>query len=254
MKSLLTVLLCLVLSSPVLTAPIYEAVILKKLPHSRSDYTQGLEIRAGKLYQSTGQYGKSKLRVFNLADGKLLHSQLLPRQLFGEGITLLNDKLVQLTWRAGIARVYQLPKLQLIEEFSLPGQGWGLTNDGKRLIYSDGSDQLHFLTADSWRQLHSIKVHYQGQPVRHLNELEWTPDYILANIWLTDWILMIDPVTGEVIGRIDLHNLLPADQRRSDTDVLNGIARDPDTGELWVTGKNWPWLYQIELRAKNRLE
>jgi glutamine cyclotransferase len=254
MSRVLVTLLWLMLNSSVLGATTYEAVVIKKLPHNRQDFTQGLEIRAGKLYQSTGQYGQSKLQVFNLADGALLRGQRLPRQLFGEGITLLNDKLVQLTWRARIARVYQLPDLRLIEEFPLPGQGWGLTNDGTRLIYSDGSDQLHFLSADNWQLLHSIGVRYQGQPVRHLNELEWTPDYILANIWFSDWVLMIDPATGEVIGRIDLHNLLPADQRRPDTDVLNGIARDPDSGELWVTGKNWPWLYQIELRPKNRLE
>jgi glutamine cyclotransferase len=243
-------LLCLLISQWAQAVTTYEAVVLQRLPHSRQDFTQGLEIRDGVLYQGTGGYGKSEVQVIDLADGKLLRRHVLPQQLFGEGITLLDDKLVQLTWRAGIARVYQRPQLQLIEEFPIPGQGWGLTNDGKRLIYSDGSDQLHFLAADSWQHLHSITVRHQGQPVRHLNELEWTPDFILANVWQTDWILMIDAVSGDVVGQIDLQNLLSPDQRRPDTNVLNGIARDPDTGALWVTGKNWPWLYQIELRAR----
>jgi glutamine cyclotransferase len=243
-------LLWLLLSHQVQAEPIYEPVVVRQLPHGRQDFTQGLEIQDGKLYQGTGGYGSSELQVFDLADGKLLQRQALPRQLFGEGITLLQDKLVQLTWRAGIARVYQRPELQLVQEFPLPGQGWGLTNDGRHLIYSDGSAQLHFLAANSWQHQRSITVRYQGQPVRYLNELEWTPDYILANVWQSDWILMINAVSGNVVGRIDLRGLLSADQRRPGTDVLNGIARDPDTGALWVTGKNWPWLYQIELQVK----
>jgi glutamine cyclotransferase len=250
MRLHLAALLCLFCSHWAEAVVTYEAVVVKQLPHSRQDFTQGLEIHDGKLYQSTGGYGSSEIQVFDLASGKLLQRQELPRQLFGEGITLLQDKLIQLTWRAGIARVYQQPQLQLVQEFPLPAEGWGLTNDGERLIYSDGSAQLHFLAANSWQHLSSITVRHLGQPLRNLNELEWTPDYILANVWRSNWIVMIDAESGDVIGRIDLRELLSADQRRPDTDVLNGIARDPDTGALWVTGKNWPWLYQIELRVK----
>jgi glutamine cyclotransferase len=250
MRRLHTVLLCLFLSHWAQAETIYEAVVIQQLPHGRGDFTQGLEIQDGKLYQGTGGYGSSEIQVIDLANGELLRRQRLPPQLFGEGITLLQDKLIQLTWRAGIARVYQRPGLSVVQEFPLPGEGWGLTNDGKQLIYSDGGPQLHFLAANSWQHTHSITVRYEGHPVRYLNELEWTPDYILANVWQSDWIMMIDAVSGDVIGRIDLRGLLAADQRRPGTDVLNGIARDPDTGTLWVTGKNWPWLYQIELRVK----
>lgn len=253
-KLLWLVLCCLLAPAPGWALTDYTARVVKKLPHSRNDFVQGLEIHAGKLYQGTGGYGTSQLQIFDLASGVLLQHKELPRQLFGEGITLLKDRIVQLTWHAGRALVYRADDLQLLEEFALPGEGWGLTNNGEQLIYSDGSDQLHFVSPNDWKITHSISVRMQGRPVPLLNELEWTPDYLLANVWGRDWILMIDLDSGEVTGRIDLAGLLPRQQRDRSTDVLNGIARDPVSGALWVTGKNWPWLYQIELQQKNALE
>ena len=226
----------------------YRAEVVARLPHSRQDFTQGLEIHDGKLYQSTGLYGASRLQVFELATGKRLLQRHLPPRLFGEGLTVLGGRIIQLTWRAGIGRVYRLEDLELIAEFPLPGEGWGLANNGEQLIYSDGSHRLRFLSPEDWSVQHSLEVTRGGQPLRGLNELEWTPDAILANVWGADWIAMIDERTGAVRARIDLSGLLPAAERAPRTDVLNGIARDPATGALWVTGKNWPWLYQIELR------
>lgn len=246
-------LLTLLLSaSPLHAVPEFEARIIKKIPHSRDDYVQGLEIRKDRLYQGTGRYGQSKLQVFELETGALLRQQALPDKLFGEGITLFEDQIIQLTWRQHQARVYHLANLELIEEFPLPGEGWGLTNDGRQLIYSDGSDQLHFISTGDWQIVRSLSVRLQGRPVHYLNELEWTPDYLLANVYGRDWILMIELDSGEVIGRIDLSGLLPRRERGTSTGVLNGIARDPATGALWVTGKNWPWIYQIELQPKKR--
>jgi glutamine cyclotransferase len=232
--------------------PEFEARVIKKIPHSREDYVQGLEIHQDRLYQGTGRYGHSKLQVFELETGALLKQQALPGKLFGEGITLFEDRIIQLTWREHRALVYRLANLELIEEFPLPGEGWGLTNDGRQLIYSDGSDQLHFISTRDWQVVRSLSVQLRGRPVHYLNELEWTPDYLLANVYGRDWILMIDLDNGEVIGRIDLTGLLPRQERSHGTGVLNGIARDPATDALWVTGKNWPWIYQIELRPKRR--
>jgi glutamine cyclotransferase len=238
--------------SPAHSVEEFEARVVEKIPHGREDYVQGLEIHQNRLYQGTGRYGHSKLQVFELAGGALLEQQALPAELFGEGITLFQNRIIQLTWRENKALVYRLADLELIEEFPLPGEGWGLTNDGEQLIYSDGSDQLHFISAPDWQIVRSLSVRLQGRPVQYLNELEWTPDYLLANVYGRDWILMIEADSGEVIGRIDLTGLLPRQERRSGTGVLNGIARDPATGALWVTGKNWPWIYQIELQPKRR--
>ena len=237
----------------VLAAGIAHAVeplefrVVGKIPHSRSDFTQGLEIHGSQLIQGTGGYGYSRLQAFDLESGELLRERRLPRNLFGEGITVIGDRVIQLTWRSGRALVYRLEDFEPIEEFSLSGQGWGLANDGERLVYSDGSDTLRFLTPERWQLIGELRVRRNGQPVRHLNELEWTPEGILANVWRRDVILRIDPVSGEVTGEIDLSGLLPRGERRPNTDVLNGIARDPADGSLLVTGKNWPWTYRIEL-------
>ena len=246
--------ICLALLFPPLLANAvteYGFTVVRKLPHSRSDFVQGLEIRGGKLYQGTGIRGASRLQVFDLESGTLLRSTSLPRDLFGEGITVLDDRIVQLTWRARRGLVYRRDTLEKLAEFSLPGEGWGLTNDGSQLIYSDGSDKLHFVSAGDWTVKRSLPVRLRGRPLHKLNELEWTPDYLLANVWGLNGIAMIDLESGNVTGIINLNGLLPTPERRFGTDVLNGIAVNHDTGELWVTGKNWPWLYQIELRPKN---
>ena len=224
-----------------------EYRVVGKQPRSRKYFVQGLEIRNGSLYQGTGMRGQSGIQVFDLESGQMQQSRRLSRKLFGEGITVLGDQVVQLTWRSRRAFVYDRADLSLQSEFRIPGEGWGLTNDGEQLIYSDGSAHLHFIDPSSWRIERSLQVTRNGIPLQYLNELEWTPDYLLANVWREDAIYMIDLDNGEVIGEIDLRGLLPAAQRKPTTDVLNGIAIDPSSGLLWVTGKYWPAIYQIEL-------
>jgi glutamine cyclotransferase len=221
--------------------------LLGKLPHSRSAFVQGLEIRNGKLFQGTGIRGRSGLQVFDLQTGELLRERRLPRQYFGEGITVLGSRVIQLTWQAGEALIFRRADLQPMGSFPLPGQGWGLTNDGRRLIYSDGSHILRFISPGDWKIVGELPVLRDGRPVKHLNELEWTGAGLFANVWLRDIILRIDPATGAVTGELNLKGLLPRADRRPGTDVLNGIAYNPADDTFWVTGKNWPWLYQIRL-------
>jgi glutamine cyclotransferase len=221
--------------------------ITGQLRHSREDFTQGLEIHEGRLLQGTGRYGASRLQAFDLQSGELLREYRLPGHYFGEGITVVGNRLVQLTWRSGKAIVYDPSTFEPLEEFTIPGQGWGLTNDGRRLIYSDGSDTLRFIEPGTWKVTGELRVHRKGNPLMYLNELEWSPGGILANVYRRDVIVRIDPESGEVTGEINLAGLLPRSEFRADTDVLNGIARDPADGSLWVTGKNWPWIYRLEL-------
>lgn len=232
----------------------YDFRVLEKRPHSRGDFVQGLELRDGNLYQGTGGYGKSRLQVFEFSNNKLLREKQLPRKYFGEGITVMDERIFLLTWRARRGFVFRRTDLALLGEFELPGEGWGLTNDGQRLILSDGSHRLQFLSPENGEQQGWLTVTDEGKPVKFLNELEWTPQYLLANVWFSNKVLMIDLANGQVIGRIDLSGLLPEEERRPGTDVLNGIARDPESGELWFTGKNWPWIYRIELLRQSGLE
>ncbi|MEM0953351.1 MAG: glutaminyl-peptide cyclotransferase [Pseudomonadota bacterium] len=227
--------------------------VLSKLPHSRSDFVQGLEIRENLLYQGTGIRGQSAVQVFALEDGRLLQEIKLPSAFFGEGITVFGDQIVQLTWKRGKAFVYRRSDLKPVKVFAIPGEGWGLTNDGQRLIYSDGSHRLRFIKPDSWTIEEGLAVMRNGQPQTNLNELEWTPQGLLANVWQTDTIVRIDMNSGEVTGEIDLTGLLPPKDQRITTDVLNGIAYNPTDDTLWVTGKNWPWLYQLRLQSSNGL-
>ncbi len=242
--------LCLLLYSCLYTradVQLYDYRVVKQIPHSRADFTQGLEIKDGNLYQSTGLNGYSKLQVFELANGKLLRQQPLEKSYFGEGITLFGDKIIQLTWHKRRAFIYNQKTFKRIGDFALPGQGWGLSNDGNRLIYSDGSNQLRFIDPTNWQITGSVAVKAYGCDIHYLNELEWTPDYLLANVWQSDSILMIDMATGLVRGQILLHGLLPASEWQQSTGLLNGIARNPADASLWITGKRWPWIYQIEL-------
>ena len=243
MRALLVVLLLFPASAFALESLQWE--LLGKLPHSRSDFVQGLEIRDGKLYQGTGLRGQSRLQVFDLASGELLRERALPREYFGEGVTVLGSRVIQLTWRG--RKAFRRADFQLMDQFALPGEGWGLTNDGARLIYSDGSDRLRFISPGDWQITGELAVTRKGKPLHYLNELEWTPQGLFANVWRQDRIVRIDPGDGRVTGEIDLKGLLPRQERRRSTDVLNGIAYDAADGSFWVTGKNWPWLYQIRI-------
>lgn len=226
----------------------YEVKVIDQKPQPRENFVQGLEILDGYLYVSIGNYGESRLLRYRFADGQVDATTDLDKQFFAEGLTVLGDSIYQLTWRNRALLIYRKSDLEFQHWLPLKGEGWGLTNNGTELIYSDGSAQLHFMSPDKARILRSITVTEQGRPITFLNELEWIEGAIWANIWHSDRIVIIDPANGEVTASIDLRGLLPPTEYRHGTDVLNGIARDPADGSIWVTGKRWPWLYQIELQ------
>jgi glutaminyl-peptide cyclotransferase len=238
-------------SIPETLSPLMTYAVVNAFPHDPGAFTQGLLYHDGYLYESTGLYGASSLRKVELETGFVLQQITLPDIYFGEGLTLWEDTLLQLTWQEQPGFVYALEDLTLLGQFSYPTEGWGLTHDGARLILSDGSHWLYFLDPDTFEILDQVEVTYQGQPVARLNELETIYGEIFANIWLTDDLVRIDPATGEVIGWIDLSGILPDEYRTEATDVLNGIAYDPEGKRLFVTGKRWPLLFEIRLVPQN---
>jgi glutaminyl-peptide cyclotransferase len=225
----------------------YTVRVIDQKPQARENFVQGLEILDGYLYVSAGNYGESQLLRYHLADGRTDVARKLDPRIFAEGLTVLGDNVYQLTWRNKAMLIYRKSDLQFQRALPLMGEGWGLTHNGTELIYSDGSDRLHFMSPDTAQNLRSITVTEQGRPVTLLNELEWIDGAIWANVWQRDRIVIVDPISGEVTAAIDLHGLLPPTEYRQGTDVLNGIARDPANGAIWVTGKRWPWMYRIEL-------
>lgn len=228
--------------SPYMT---YEVV--NTYPHDPQAFTQGLIFHNGYLYESTGLYGESSLRKVALETGEVLQQVDLPPHYFGEGLTLWGDTLLQLTWLEGTGFIYDLEDFSELGRFAYATEGWGLTHDGAHLIMSDGSANLYFLNPGDFQVINRVEVTYQGKAVEQLNELEYINGEVFANIWLTDEIVRIDPETGTVKGWIDLRGILPDELRTPSTDVLNGIAYDPDTERLFITGKNWPLLYEIRL-------
>lgn len=230
-----------------LSAQQYTVKVVDKKPQPRENFVQGLEIVDDLLYVSTGNYGHSQLLRYNFSNGSLDIARKLNGAIFAEGVTLIGDRIYQLTWKNRVMLIYQQSDLKFLKMLPFASEGWGLTNNGTELIYSDGSAQLHFMSPETAQIRRSIRVTDNGSPVHLLNELEWVDGAIWANVWHTDRIVIIDPVNGEVTGNIDLRGLLPDAERRRDTNVLNGIARNPADGAIWVTGKHWPWLYRIEL-------
>ena len=223
--------------------------VVADFPHDPAAFSQGLVIVDGQLYEGTGKKGESTLRKVDLKTGRVEVFVPLDRSYFGEGITILNDRIYQLTWENHLGFVYDLKTLKQLRTFRYSGEGWGLANDGKHLIMSDGTAILRFLDPQSFEVVKRVRVRSSQGQVDKLNELEYVKGEILANIWYEDRIARISPETGEVLGWIDLSSLYPARQR-SREDVLNGIAYDEASGRLFVTGKNWPKLYEIELLKK----
>ncbi len=225
----------------------YTVKITDRKPQARENFVQGLEIFDGHLYVSVGNYGESRLLRYHFVDGALDVARKLHPGIFAEGLTVLGNNVYQLTWQNRTMLVYRKSDLQFQHALPLAGEGWGLTNNGTELIYSDGSEKLFFVAPDTATVLRTVTVTEQGQPVTQLNELEWIDGAIWANVWRSDRIVIIDPLTGAVTANIDLRGLLPRTDYRPGTDVLNGIARNPADGAVWVTGKRWPWMYRIEL-------
>ena len=223
----------------------YRPKVVKEYPHSEAAYTQGLFFHGGVLYETTGQFGESAIRTVNLQDGKSITEKKLSSKYFGEGSVILDGNLYILTWTNKVAFIYDAKTLSYKRTVGYPRQGWGLTTDGKQLIASDGSSNLYFMDAN-FKLERRQAVTLNGRPLRNLNELEWIDGKIWANVYLTDTIVIINPKNGKVEATVDCTGLLPAKLRTADTDVLNGIAVDAE-GHIYLTGKNWPRMYQIEL-------
>jgi glutaminyl-peptide cyclotransferase len=228
--------------------PEYTCQVIHTYSHDNTAFTQGLFYLNGFLYESTGINNQSSIRKVKLETGEVLEKRDLPGQYFGEGIVNWKDHLIELTWQAQEGFLYDLDTFALRRDFHYPGEGWGLTQDGKRIIMSDGTPQLRFWDPETLAETGRITVTADGQPVRNLNELEWVEGEVFANIWTTDRIARIDPKTGHVVGWIDCTGLLgPNDTVGGDGAVLNGIAYDAATNRLFVTGKLWPKLFEIRL-------
>jgi glutamine cyclotransferase len=231
--------------------PVYGYKILKTYPHDPKAFTQGLVYyKDDILYEGTGMWGESSLRKVDLKTGQVLQIHTLPGDIFGEGITLWGDKIIQLTWQHRKGFVYDRETFTLLREFSYPTEGWGITHDGTRLIMSDGSATLFVWDPETFQEIGRIEVRDDKGPVVRLNELEYIRGLIYANVWQTDRIAIIRPDDGRVVGWIDLSGLLAPEDRHARVDVLNGIAYDAEGDRLFVTGKYWPKLFQIQLIKK----
>jgi len=237
--------------TPAAQPSIYGYQVLNVFPHDPSAFTQGLVYQDGIFYEGTGLRGQSTLRQVDPATGQVLQGVRLPDQYFGEGIALLGDRLYQLTWQENTGFIYDKTSFELLGTWNYAGEGWGLTSDGQRLIMSDGSNELRFLDPAAMEELGRVAVvDGDGLPVTRLNELEWVEGEVWANVWQTDRIARIDPASGRLLGWIDLAGLLPEEDRAAQrVDVLNGIAYDAATGRLFVTGKWWPKLFEIQVAA-----
>ena len=220
--------------------------VVKSYPHDASAYTQGLIYRNGFLFESTGRHGQSTLRKVRLETGEVVQQHRVDAAYFAEGLAESNGELVQLTWQSNIAFVYDLATFSMRRTFRYTGEGWGLTRDQQGFILSDGTDQLRFLRPDTFREVRRVTVTDGGVPVRDLNELEYIRGEVYANVWHTDRIARISPESGRVLRWIDLSGLMATGYRLDPEAVLNGIAYDAVTNRLFVTGKLWPRLFEIE--------
>jgi len=233
------------------TTPEYTFTVVRVFPHDTTAYTQGLSYRDGFLYEGTGRNGQSSLRKVRLETGEVVQHADLEPEFFGEGITILNDKVLQLTWQSGTGFVYDLSSFRLLRKFAYSGEGWGLATDGRELFLSDGTPDIRILSPETFQEKRRLRVHDGATPIDQLNELEFVEGQIFANVWHSNRIARISPRTGEVVGWIDLTGLLSPIYRLAPEAVLNGIAYDPNGKRLFVTGKLWPNVFEIRLSAKH---
>ena len=234
-------------SSTVDTIPVYTYRVVASYPHDRMAFTQGLVVEDAVLYEGTGLHGRSTLRRVELETGGILMVRALPANIFGEGITIQRDRIVQLTWQSNVGFVYSKDNFELLQEFYYPTEGWGITHDETRLIMSDGTSKLRFLDPETFEEIGEVEVLDDQGPVKNLNELEYVRGEIYANVWRTSRIARIDPQTGKVIGWIELKGILGSEDQSELISDLNGIAYDAKNDRLFVTGKLWPKLFEIEL-------
>ncbi|MGI8668829.1 MAG: glutaminyl-peptide cyclotransferase [Aridibacter sp.] len=238
--------------------PSYDYEIVKEYKHDSDAFTQGLVFNNGFLYESTGQYGDSTLRKVEIETGKVLQKQDVPKEYFAEGLTILNDKLYQVTWREEKGFVYNLSDLKLTSEFRYSGEGWGLTNDGTNLILSDGTHVIRFINPETFETVRTIVVKDEkDQPLLKINELEYVKGEIWANIWHSEeinkpnHIARINPADGKLLGWINLNGISPDDEKRDSENTLNGIAYDEAGDRIFVTGKHWKKLFEIKVTPKS---
>jgi len=226
--------------------PIYSYDIINTYPHDSSAFTQGLIYECGYLYESTGKYNESTLRKIDLQTGEVLKLVKLDNNHFGEGITLYNNKIFQLTWKSKVGFVYDKDSFKLISKFYYKTEGWGITHNDEYLIMSDGTEEISFLNPRNFKKEYSIKVHDELRLIKGLNELEFIKGEIYANVWRTDRIARICPFSGKITGWIELKGLLSPKEYKS-ADTLNGICYDKGDNRIFVTGKLWPKVFEIKL-------
>ena len=228
----------------------YTYEVVAEYPHLRTSYTQGLQFVDGEMWEGTGEYGHSQLLRTDLATGKVLQSKELSKEEFGEGITVLGDKIYQLTWLNGKMHTYDKATLRHLATHTYKGEGWGLTSDGEKLYMSDGTNYIRVLNPETLAQERRFGVTLRGESLQYINELEWIDGKIWANVYTTDYIVIINPENGVVEGVVNLSGILPTSEYDSRTDVLNGIAYDKATKRIFVTGKNWSKLFEIRVIAQ----
>ncbi len=231
-------------AEPPAEIPRKQIEVLRTYPHDAAAFTQGLLVRGNQVFESTGLRGRSALREVTLATGQVVRSVELPDDLFGEGLASVGSRLIQLTWTSGIARVYDRDSFQLVDEHRYTTQGWGLCYDGARLVMSDGSSTLYFRNPTTFELQGQVQVRQAGDPLERLNELECVDGKVYANVFETDWIVEIDPESGEVTAAIDGAGLL-TEAERARADVLNGLAYRAGGGTFLVTGKLWPKMFEV---------
>lgn len=240
-----------VLAVATAATPEYGYQVVHVYPHDRGAFTEGLEFRGGFLYESTGLEGRSTMSKIKLETGEVLQQIHLDPRLFGEGFTILNDKIVQLTYKTQIGFVYEQSSLRRLRTFNYTGEGWSLTNDGSQIYMDDGSAQIRVWDPFTLQEKRRITVHDGARAIEQVNELEWVRGELYANVWQTDKIARISPADGRVLGWIDLQGILPPGDRAG-VDVMNGIAYDSFGDRLFVTGKLWPKLFEIKLVPKRK--